>query len=113
MRKRTASDFLQTPAPMVDLAAACFHALADPTRIRLLQAIRNGDKTVLDLVQLFEWSQPNISRHLSILATARLITRTKRGAQVYYAIADERIYELCNLICDHVEKSLLQSVRKR
>lgn len=51
---------------------------------------------------MFNWTQPNISRHLSILARAGMVKKTKEGPFVYYCIANPRIFTLCDNVCFHV-----------
>jgi DNA-binding transcriptional ArsR family regulator len=91
---------------VLELVAGCFRALGDPTRLGLLRALKAGDKTVQELVAGTGWTQPNVSRHLSILARAGLVARTKRGAWVHYRVADPRIFFLCEGVCGHVDRML-------
>jgi DNA-binding transcriptional ArsR family regulator len=58
---------------------AVFGALADPTRRAILARLTSGDRTVAELAAPFTMSQPAISRHLKVLETAGLITRTRRA----------------------------------
>lgn len=57
---------------------AVFGALADPTRRAILARLTGGDRTVAELAAPFTMSQPAISRHLKVLESAGLITRTRR-----------------------------------
>ena len=113
MANKNASDFSKFPEPQIDLVAGCFRALGDPTRLRILRALKAGEMTVLDLVGLFTWSQPNISRHLSILSRAGLVHKIKRGPYVYYSIADPRVFRLCDNVCSHVKQVLGDYSRMR
>jgi DNA-binding transcriptional ArsR family regulator len=88
------------------LVASCFGALSDPTRLKILRALKDGDKTVHELVRLFEWTQPNISRHLSILAQAGLVKKTKEGMYVRYAASSPQIFLICENVCGHVRGTL-------
>lgn len=94
------------PDPLLDLVAGCFQALSDPTRLRILRSLKAGDRTVQELVAMFNCTQPNISRHLSILLSAGLVRRRKQGARVYYRIANPRIFPLCDRVCAHVRSTL-------
>lgn len=88
------------------MVAACFQALSDPTRLKILRALKTGEKTVQQLVTMFNYTQPNISRHLSILAQAGLVKKTKKGAYVFYGIANPRVFTLCDGVCSHVSRTL-------
>lgn len=102
MTRQKASDFSEISEPMLELVADCFRALSDPTRLNLLRELKKRPKTVQELVARFDWTQPNISRHLSILASAGLVKKAKHGAHVVYRIASPRVFRLCDLICTHV-----------
>jgi DNA-binding transcriptional ArsR family regulator len=84
-----------------------FSALAEPTRLRLLNSLREGEKNVGDLAQLCGCSQANVSRHLSLLAKHGLVQREARGNTAWYSIADPSIYALCDLVCGNVSRQLM------
>lgn len=90
----------------LDLVARRFAVLAEPTRLRLLHALFEGERNVNTLVKLTGGTQANISRHLQTLTQAHILSRRKEGLQVFYAIADPSIFQLCDLVCGSLEKSL-------
>jgi DNA-binding transcriptional ArsR family regulator len=83
----------------LDQVAAYFLALSEPTRLHILSFLREGEKNVGELAQLCEYTSANISRHLAILSKHGLVARENRGTSVYYRIADESVYTLCDLVC--------------
>ena len=85
---------------MIDAIANRFRILSEPIRIKILQGLREGEKSVTELTRELEISQPNASKHLRILQDAGLVERDPRGNSVYYSIADESIFELCEVVCD-------------
>jgi DNA-binding transcriptional ArsR family regulator len=90
----------------LDMIAHRFKLLAEPMRLRLLQLLMGGEKSVNELVALTGGTQANVSRHLQTLAQAHLLARRKQGLQVFYAIADPSIFQLCELVCGSMEKQL-------
>jgi ArsR family transcriptional regulator, arsenate/arsenite/antimonite-responsive transcriptional repressor len=72
------------PANSVD---ATFRALADWTRLRILNLLRGGELCVCDLVDVLEIPQPSASRHLAQLRKARLVVARKEGLWSYYRLA--------------------------
>ncbi len=88
------------------LIARRFGVLAEPMRLRLLHALFGGEQSVGELVRRTGGTQANVSRHLQTLAHAHLLTRRKDGLQVFYAIADPSIFQLCELVCGSLEKQL-------
>ena len=95
-------------AEAVHLVARRFAVLAEPMRLRLLQALFDGEKNVNTLVELTGGTQANVSRHLQTLTEAHLLSRRKEGLQVFYGIADPTIFKLCELVCGSLEKRLSQ-----
>jgi DNA-binding transcriptional ArsR family regulator len=88
----------------LELVARRFAVLAEPMRLRLIQALFDGEKNVNALVDETGSTQANISRHLQTLTQAHILSRRKEGLQVFYAIADPSIYKLCELVCGSLEK---------
>jgi DNA-binding transcriptional ArsR family regulator len=84
----------------IDAVAERFRVLSEPIRLRLLQGLRDGEKTVTELTRELDISQPNASKHLRILHDAGIIRREQKGNSVYCSIADESIFELCEAVCD-------------
>ena len=72
-------------------AARTFQALADPTRRQILQELKDGELAAGEIVARFSISAPAISRHLSILETAELVTERREGNRIFYALQPETL----------------------
>jgi len=94
----------------LELVARRFAVLAEPMRLRLIQALFDGERNVNALVEETGGTQANVSRHLQTLTQAHILSRRKEGLQVFYAIADPSIYKLCELVCGSLEKQLTRQV---
>jgi DNA-binding transcriptional ArsR family regulator len=68
-------------------------------RIKLLDALRDGEMTVSELVDHLGATQQNVSKHLAVLHQAGIVSRRKEGTFVRYAVADESIFALCEQVC--------------
>lgn len=90
----------------LDLVANRFKILSEPLRLKLLQLLQSGEKSVGELTEICETSQPNISKHLKLLQTGGLVRRTQHGNTVYYSIADQSIFTLCEVVCNSLEERL-------
>lgn len=90
----------------LQLVAQRFAVLAEPMRLRLIQALFDGERNVTQLVEATGGTQANISRHLQTLIAAHVLARRKEGLQVFYRIADPSIPKLCDLVCGSLGKSL-------
>jgi DNA-binding transcriptional ArsR family regulator len=94
------------PADLAELIARRFRLLGDPTRIRLLDRLRHGEASVLQLAAAVGTTQQNASKHLGILAEAGIVDRRKEGNFSYYRVIDDGIWELCRHVCGSVERRL-------
>jgi DNA-binding transcriptional ArsR family regulator len=92
------------PADLVDLIAERFRALSEPTRIKLLDRLREGEASVLDLTEAIGTTEQNVSKHLGVLHRAGMVTRRKQGNFAYYSIADERVFVLCETVCGSLQQ---------
>ncbi|HOX19575.1 MAG TPA: metalloregulator ArsR/SmtB family transcription factor [Gemmatimonadales bacterium] len=72
-------------------ADAAFHALANPTRRKVLERLSAGPATVSELAAPFDMQLPSFVLHLSVLEQSRLVRSTKRGRVRTYEIAPERL----------------------
>lgn len=91
------------PDELVELIGARFRVLAEPTRIKLLDRLREGEATVLELTAWVGTTQQNISKHLGILQQAGIVARRKHGNYAHYRIIDESVYVLCEAVCGSLQ----------
>lgn len=84
--------------PELERVAIQFRLLGEPMRLKILQAICVKPLTVNEIVTATGATQPNISRHLALLASAGLITRKKNGQFVNYGLTDPLTIKLCELV---------------
>ena len=82
-----------TPTPQVQPDA--LKALADPTRMKIMLMLEGCRRTVNEIVEFFDLSQPTISRHLQTLADAALVKREKSGQKVYYSLNGGALGDIC------------------
>jgi DNA-binding transcriptional ArsR family regulator len=87
------------PDEVVELVALRFRVLAEPTRIRLLEHLRDGEASVLELAEAVGGSEQNVSKHLGVLRQAGVVARRKHGNFAYYRIVDEGVLALCEAVC--------------
>lgn len=93
--------------------AAYFQALSEPTRLQILNLLRQGERNVGELAKLCGYTSANISRHLSMLTKQGLVAREGRGTSVYYRIADESVYALCDLVCGSIARQIENTAHER
>ncbi len=101
------------PAEALEQVAAYFQALSEPTRLQILNLLRQREHNVGELAQLCGYTSANISRHLALLTMHGLVERQSRGTSVYYSIADDSIYALCDLVCGRIAQQLERKAHER
>jgi ArsR family transcriptional regulator len=84
----------------LELIAQRFRALGDPTRLALLHALFEKERTVQELCALTGTSQANASKHLALLLERGLVARRRDGSFTPYRVADATLEDLCRLVCD-------------
>ena len=94
------------PDDLVELIAERFRVLSEPTRIKLLDRLREGEATVLELTDLMGTTQQNVSKHLAVLQRAGIVARRKQGNFAYYRIVDEGVLSLCEVVCDSLQRRI-------
>lgn len=81
-----------------------FKALSEPSRLEILQSLRQGERTVSDILAATGLGQANASKHLQVLHAAGLVDRRKDGPNTRYRLADADVLKLCELMCGRLEK---------
>ena len=99
-----------SPAAM-EMVAQRFKALSEPARLFILSELRGGELCVNEIVGRTEMSQAAVSKHLRILHERGFVARRREGVFVMYALADEDVLALCDLVCGRVERELDASER--
>jgi DNA-binding transcriptional ArsR family regulator len=101
------------PDKALDQIAAYFQALSEPTRLKILNLLREQERNVGELAQLSGYSAANVSRHLSYLAQHGMVERESRGISVFYSVSDRSIYALCDWVCGNIDRRYEQATRDR
>jgi DNA-binding transcriptional ArsR family regulator len=102
-----------TPVPreVVQQVSEYFSVLGEPTRLRILNLLRDGEKCVQELVEATNTSQANVSKHLKVMVQAGMLKRRTEGTLAYYSVEDELAFELCSLVCDRLASRIEQQAR--
>jgi DNA-binding transcriptional ArsR family regulator len=80
-----------------DLLAKYFRALGDPTRLRVLELLSDGERSVGELVERLGVSQPKVSNHLACLRWCGFVSTRREHRTIHYRLADERVREIVAL----------------
>ncbi|MCJ0763584.1 metalloregulator ArsR/SmtB family transcription factor [Variovorax sp. CYS-02] len=85
-----------------ELAAELFGVLAAPMRLRILSALCDGERSVTQLLEKIDTTQPNLSQHLNVLYRTGVLAKRKEGAQVIYRVQSEKAVTLCRAVCTQI-----------
>ena len=94
------------PEDLAELIARRFRALGDPLRVRILDLLRDQELSVTTLAEQLGAGQQNVSKHLAVLTDSGMLARRKDGNHVYYRVADEAVFALCEQICGSLQAQL-------
>src|SRR6478609_3275897 len=78
--------------------AEIFQALGHPTRIALVEALRDGERSAGQLIEILALDQANVSQHLAVLRAKRVLISDKRGNQVFYSLRDPVLVEVLDIL---------------
>ena len=88
------------------LIASRFKILAEPMRLKILHTLDQEEKSVTELVDQTGAGQANVSKHLALMLDVGIVARRKQGATTYYRIADQTIFDLCEVVCTRLSERL-------
>lgn len=94
----------QLSPEVLDLIAGRFRVLAETARLRILNELMGGERTVTELVDATGLNQANVSKHLQLLRSSGFVERRKEGLYAHYRIADPSVTELCRIMCSRLEQ---------
>ena len=83
---------------VLELKAEILKALAQPTRLKILDLLRNGEKCICEIVPALNGEQSNISRHISLMQKSHLVTTRKDGVKVMVKVRDPKIFEILDRV---------------
>ena len=93
---------------LLDLKANVLKALGQPTRLKILELLRNGERCVCEIFPAIKEEQSNVSRHLALMKAAGILTSRKQGQMVHYRVRDPQVFKLLDgvsaLLKSHVNE---------
>jgi len=82
----------------IELQSEILKALAQPTRLKILECLRNGEKCICEIVPALNGEQSNISRHISLMQKSHLVTTRKDGVKVMVKVRDHKIFTILDQV---------------
>jgi len=98
------------PDSLRQFKAEIFQALSHPTRIAIIDLLRQGEAPVSNFVEQLELEQPNLSQHLAVLRARQIVVTRKAGNQVFYSVRDPLIWKMLDLMRRYFQKHVGESM---
>jgi DNA-binding transcriptional ArsR family regulator len=83
---------------VLELKAEILKALAQPTRLKILEFLRGGERCICEIVPAINGEQSNISRHISLMQKSHLVTTRKDGVKVMVKVRDPKIFDILDRV---------------
>ena len=94
---------------ILELKAEILKALAQPTRLKILELLRNGERCICEIVPAINGEQSNISRHISLMQKSNLVTTRKDGVKVMVKVSDPRVFEILDSIALLLKRQIIET----
>ncbi|MCL5062351.1 MAG: metalloregulator ArsR/SmtB family transcription factor [Nitrospirae bacterium] len=94
-----------------ELQAEVCKILSSPKRIEIISALKDGEKTVTELVEILGTPKANVSQHLAVMRLKGILQSRRDGVNIYYSIANPKVIEACNLMKEVLNELLMERSR--
>lgn len=100
---------IKTDKRLFELQAEVVKTIASPKRIEIIDALKGGEKTVSDLVDILGVPKANVSQHLAVMRHKGILKSRRKGVNVYYSISSPKVIKACTLM----KEVLTEQMRER
>ncbi len=94
---------------ILDMKAEVLKVLAQPTRLKILECLRNGEKCICEIVPEINGEQSNVSRHISLMQKSHLVTTRRDGVKVMVKVSDPRVFEILDSITLLLKRQIIET----
>lgn len=94
---------------VLELKTEILKALAQPTRMKILECLRDGEKCICEIVPAIKGEQSNISRHISLMQKSHLVSTRKEGVRVMVKVSDPNVFEILDSIGLLLKKQIVET----
>jgi DNA-binding transcriptional ArsR family regulator len=94
---------------VVALKADILKAMAQPTRLKILELLREGERCICEIVPAINSEQSNVSRHISVMQKSNLVTTRKDGVRVMVKVRDQKIFD----VLDRISQILREQIKEQ
>lgn len=87
-----------TDRSIFEMQAEICKTLTNPKRIEILSALKDGEKTVTELVEILGVAKANVSQHLAVMRHKGILTTRRVGVNIYYRVSNQKVIDACSLM---------------
>lgn len=114
VKKEPMKNDILTEKSLYEMQAEVCKTLTNPKRIEILNTLKEGEKTVTELVEALGVSKANVSQHLAVMRHKGILTTRREGVNIYYRVANHKVIDACALMREvlfeqHAEKKKLMA----
>lgn len=102
---------MNTEEKIYRMHAVVCKSLANPTRLRIMNSLRNGERSVAELIKLLGIRKTNLSQHLAVLRQCNIVRTRRKGLNIYYSIANPKMIRACDILRDVLFEQLREGGR--
>jgi DNA-binding transcriptional ArsR family regulator len=96
---------------LIEIESDFLRAIAQPTRLRILYFLKDGEKCACEIIPKMKEEQSNISRHLTHMKDMGILESRKEGVSVYYKIKDKRVFTLLSLVDEMIKTEIKERAK--
>ena len=96
---------------LIDIKSSFLRVIAQPTRLRILYYLKDGEKCQCEIIPRMKEDQSNISRHLTHMRDMGILESRREGVSIYYKIKDKRVFTLLSLVDDMVRAEIKEKAK--
>jgi DNA-binding transcriptional ArsR family regulator len=96
---------------LIEIESDFLRAIAQPTRLRILYFLKDGEKCACEIIPKMKEEQSNISRHLTHMKDMGILESRKEGVSVYYKIKDKRVFTLLSLVDEMIKTEIKEKAK--
>jgi len=97
---------------LIELESSYLKAIAQPTRLRILYFLKDGEKCQCEIIPKMKEDQSNISRHLTHMRDLGILESRREGVSIYYKIKDKKIFSLLSLVDEIVKTEIKEKAKQ-
>ena len=101
----------QMEEKMFQMHAEVCKSMANPTRLKIISLLREGEKSVEDLLEKLKLPKANLSQHLSVLRHRRIVSTRREGLNIYYKVANPKMIKACDILREVLLEQLQEGGR--